>query len=185
MTNKGTPKMEGQTGNDLSPMEGRLLPNGAWTFDMVQDRLVEAMVTCWRGGDRERAWLHVRSAWPEIQRDRNAGDYDARGGEASSSEVALRSASLTRVEVAEMEEAFAWVGRLSVVDRKVLAVAIGQLASGKREVDWGRVLRKLDQATGRDGLRMRYARAIASICEVLNGGNPRALRVNRDDVAAV
>lgn len=177
--------MEGQTGNDLSPLEGRLLPTGEWTFDQVQDRLVEAMVTCWRGGDRERAWLHVRSAWPEISRDRNAGDYDARGGEATSSEVALRSASLTRIEVANMEEAFAWVSRLGEADRKVLAVAVGQLASGKREVDWGRVLRKLGQSTGRDGMRMRYTRAIASICEALNGGNPRALRVNRDDVASV
>lgn len=173
--------MEGQTTNDLSPMEGRLLPNGEWTFDMVQDRLVEAMVTCWRGDDRERAWLHVRSAWPEIQRDRNAGDYDARGGEASSSEVALRSASLTRGEVAEMEEAFAWVTRLKAADRKVLAAAIGQLASGKRRVEWDRVVRKIGATHGRDGARMRYTRAIALICEILNGGNPRALRVKRDN----
>lgn len=176
--------MEGHTLGHLSPLEGHLLPTGELTFDVVQDRLVEAMVTCWRQSDRERAWLHVRSAWPEIARETSAGDYDARGGDASSSQVSLRPASLTRVDIAEMEQAFTWVKNLPEDDRKVLALAITQLASGKREIGWRQIMTKMGVARGADGIRMRYRRAIAAICDAQNGRNARGSRVNADNQQA-
>ncbi len=139
---------------------------------MIQDRLVEAMITCWRHPDRERGWQRLRSHWPEVTRE--AGDYDARGGDGSSSDVAIRPAALTRIETAEMEEAFGWVDRLAPRDRQLVGLVVTLLARGTREVRWSALLAPMGLRRGADGLRMRYGRAIASIAERLNGGNPRA-----------
>lgn len=146
--------------------------NPPLSFVEVQDRLVEAMLTCWRYPDRERGWQRLRSAWPEITRDVFAGDYDARGGDGSSSDVALRPASQTRAEVAEMEEAFGWLDAIAAEDRKLVGLAIVQLARGKREVAWGDLLRRMGLEHGGDGLRMRYGRALHAICVAQSGGNP-------------
>ena len=143
------------------------------TFAVVEERLVEAMITCWRTPDRERGWLRVRSAWPEVQRELGAGDYDARGGDGKSSDVALRPASQTRAEVTEMEEAFGWVAALSPDDRRLVGLVIVQLARGRREVSWVALLKQLGLGRGADGLRKRYGRAIHSIAVRESGGNPR------------
>lgn len=166
--------MEGLPVADLVPMEGYCLPLDFWTFDMVQERLVEAMIVCWRHPDRERGWQRPRSAWPEILREISAGDYDARGGDLSSSEVALRPASLTRLEQDEMEEAFGWLDAVPAHDRKLVGLAVVELARGQRQVSWMRLLRPMGLTRGSDGLRVRYGRAIASIAGRLNGGNPQA-----------
>jgi hypothetical protein len=164
-------EMEGRTIKTQSPVEGAILPTAVLTFCEVEDRLVEAVLTCWRYPDRERGWQRIRSAWPEISREEQRGDYDARGGEGSSSDVAIRPASLTRVEVAEMEEAFGWLDAISPEDRKLVALAIGQLARGKREVSWIDMLDRIGLDRGADGLRMRYGRALHAICIAVNGGN--------------
>lgn len=166
--------MEGQQGSNLPPLEGDVLPSVAWTFDAVQERLVEAMIICWRNPDRERGWQQLRSGWPEILRELSAGDYDARGGDMASSDVAIRPASLTRAEVAEMDEAFGWLDAVPARDRRVVGLAIVELARGHREVSWQRMLRRMGLQRGADGLRMRYGRAIAGIAARLNGGNARA-----------
>lgn len=132
-------------------------------FALVEDRLVEAVLTCWRTPDRERGWQQLRSAWPEIMRDPLLGDYDARGGDASSSDVPLRQAAQTRDEVAAMEEAFDWLSVLNADDRKLVGLAIAQLAAGKREISWVKMLRRMGLERGADGLRMRYGRALAAI----------------------
>ena len=166
-------KMEGDRANIAPPMEGRILPVDFWTFDMVQERLVEAMIICWRNPDRERGWQRLRSTWPDVLREEAAGDYDARGGHHTSSDVAIRPASLTRLEVAEMEEAFGWMDAVPPLDRKLVGLAIAALASGRREVSWRHLLRPMGLQRGSDGLRMRYGRAIARIAGALNGGNPQ------------
>lgn len=141
---------------------------------MVEERLVEALLTCWRQPDRERGWLWVKSAWPDIMREQSAGDADARGGFGLGQEPTLRPASLTRLEVAEMEEAFGWADRLSAEDRRLVGVVVAQLARGKRQISWQAVARSFGMNRGADGFRMRYGRAIARIAGALNGGNPRA-----------
>jgi len=146
--------------------------SGSMSFDDVQDRLVEAMLTCWRYPDRERGWQTLRCAWPEISRDVWAGDYDARGGDGTSGDVTLRPASQTRAEVAEMEEAFGWLDAVAPDDRKLIGLAIRELARGRREVSWIDMLPRLGLDRGADGLRKRYGRAITSICTARNGGNP-------------
>jgi hypothetical protein len=49
------------------------------SFSDVEERLVEAMLVCWRNPDRERGWMRIRSAWPDVAAE--PGDYDARGGD--------------------------------------------------------------------------------------------------------
>ena len=157
------------SGNPGGSREGRAL-----SFYDVQDRLVEAMLTCWRYPDRERGWQTLRSAWPEISRDVWAGDYDARGGDGTSADVVLRPASQTRAEVAEMEEAFGWLDAVAPVDRKLIGFAIRDLARGKREVSWLGLLPRMGLDRGAEGLRKRYARAIHSIAARQSRGNPSA-----------
>ncbi len=157
----------------ISPMEGETLPTTFWSFTDVEDRLVEALLTCWRQPDRERGWQSARASdgpWHLVMAE--PGDYDARGGDGTSSDVAIRPASLTRREIAEMEEAFGWVGMLPADDRKVLALAIAELARGRREVSWLRMLAPLGLTRGAEGLRKRYTRSINAICIAKNGGNP-------------
>jgi hypothetical protein len=132
------------------------------------------MITCWRHPDRERGWQRLRAHWPDVLREVSPGDYDARGGDSTSSDVAIRPASLTRIEVAEMEEAFGWVDRLGADDRKLVGLVVTLLAKGAREVSWRRLLAPMGVVRGADGLRMRYGRAINAICVHENGGNPRA-----------
>lgn len=164
--------MEGSTIDRDTPLEGRLLPSGTLTFTDVEDRLVEALLTCWRYPDRERGWQRIRSVWPEISRDAFAGDYDARGGDGSSSDVAIRPASQTRLEIAEMEEAFGWLDAVAPEERKLVGLAIAQLARGRREVSWADLVGRMGLTRGADGLRMRYGRAINAICIAQSGGNP-------------
>ena len=151
------------------------LPDGFLTFDHVEDRLVEALITCWRTPDRERGWQQVRSNWPEALRELAAGDYDARGGDGTSSDVALRPAAQTRAEIAEMEEAFRWVSALDEADRRLVALVVTELARGRREVPWTSVMKRMGLQRGRSGLRMRYGRAITHICETVNRRNPREI----------
>lgn len=165
---KGSDNMEGQAQQQAVPLEGASLPASAWTFDAVQDRLVEAIITCWRNPDRERGWQRVRSTWPEITREQAAGDYDARGGDGSSSDVEIRPAALTRRDVAEMDEAFGWMDGIAPDDRKIVGLAIAQLARGRREVSWRSVLHAMGLRHGSDGMRMRYGRTIADVAARLN-----------------
>jgi hypothetical protein len=159
-----------------------LIEDRGWTFAAVQERLVEAMITCWRQPDGERAWQRVVASdgpWRLVMAE--AGDYDGgRGAGAARAEAAIRPASLTRRELAEMEEAFAWCDALRPEERRIVGLAIAALAGGRREVPWRALLRPMGLERGADGLRMRYGRAIARIAARLNGGNARGLAVNPD-----
>lgn len=164
--------MEGHMDSQWVPLEGQTLP-AYLTFDDVQDRLVEAMLTCWRHPDRERGWLRVKAMWPDVMAE--PGDYDARGGDLVSDGAALRPASVTRRDIAEMDEAFGWVEAIAPDDRKLVGLAVSMLARGKREVQWRYLLRPMGLTRGADGLRMRYARAMAAVTTRANGGNPQGI----------
>lgn len=162
--------MEAQGGGTAVPVEG----GREWTFDDVQDRLVEAMLTCWRGGDRERGWLRggADGPWHMVLPD---AAYDGgRDAAEQRADAAIRPAALTRRDVDEMEEAFGWVEALEAGQRRLVSAAVAQLARGQRQVSWVRVARSFGLDRGTDGLRMRYGRAIFSIAARLNGGNARA-----------
>jgi hypothetical protein len=162
-------------GSDGDPRKERAL-GALLSFGDIEERLVEAMLVCWRNPDRERGWMRIRSAWPDVAAE--AGDYDARGGDHASSDVAIRPASLTRLEVAEMEEAFAWLDPIDPVDRKLIGLVITAMARGAKQVPWMRLRAPMGVTRGADGLRKRYERAIGEICRRVNGGFPGVPVVN-------
>ncbi|MGN5374604.1 DUF6362 family protein [Sphingomonas hankookensis] len=138
------------------------------SFAEVEARLVEAVRVSWRLPDREAGWQRVRSAWPEILRETAAGDYDARGGDLASSDVPLRTAAATRGEVVEMEQAFDWLRAVADEDRRLVALAIGCLARGDKQVPWLRLRPPMGLTHGAEGLRKRYTRALGRACQRAN-----------------
>ncbi len=143
--------------------EGRL-----YSFDDVQDRLVEAMLVMRKLSDREAGWLRVKAMWPDIVRERELGDYDARGGDMQA--PAPRPLPATRKDIAEMEEAFAWVLAAKERDRRLIALAIGALANGEKRVPWMKLRAAMGVKRGAGGLRMRYERAMRSVVKAANAG---------------
>lgn len=138
------------------------------SFDDVQDALVEAVRCTWRMPDRERSWLRVKSAWPGVVRHTWFGDY----GE-SASDAPPAALPLTRREIAGMDRALAWVQAVdSDADRRLIGLALRELAGGAARVPWRALLRPMGLRLGADGLRMRYGRAMRLVVERANGGNP-------------
>lgn len=152
--------MEGQDVAQGFQLEGQTLPHGFMTFDMVQDRLVEAVLLLWRMPDRERGWLRVKAMWPDILRDRM---FDADGGFHPEEDPQPRIPPATRHEIAQMEEALGWMRFVGDDDRRLVGLAVRQLARGSREVRWRELLRPMGLRLGADGLRWRYGRALNAI----------------------
>jgi len=71
-----------------------------------------------------------------------------------------------------MEEAFGWLDSVAPDDRKLIGLAIRELASGKREVPWRSLMPKLGVRMGVTGVQMRYSRTITAICNAVNRTNP-------------
>ena len=145
----------------------------SWTFEAVQERLVEAWLA-WRRapgrvGPGRGSPFAADAPYENMIRSAAAGDYDARGGELSSSEVRYRPVAATRAEVAERDEASAWLEMLAEGDRKLVCLAVEQLGKGAARVSWRALLVPMGLERGSDGLRMRYGRAIARIAGALNG----------------
>jgi len=136
------------------------------SFAEVEDRLVQAMLVYWRAPNRELGWMRVRAYWPETSAE--AGDYDARGGDLRSSDIALRPAALTRAETSAAEQAFGWLDVVAVHDRKLIGLAIARLARGDSQVPWRQLLAPMGLASGADGLRMRYGRAMQRVVKRAN-----------------
>lgn len=131
-----------------------------WTFELVQERLVEAMQLWWRMPDRERGWLTVRAYWPEMRRHNHFGDY-------ADADAAPRPLPLSRAQIARMEEATEWLAFAKPDDRALIALAVMWLASGYQSVHWMKLRGPLGVTYGADGLRMRYGRAINAIAKRL------------------
>lgn len=138
------------------------------SFDDVEQRLVDALLVMKRLGDREAGWLRVKASWPDIVREREAGDYDAHGYLGKSSDIVIKPLPATRRDIAEMEQAFAWVLAAKPDDRKLIALAIGALARGEKRVPWRRMLKPMGMTRGADGLRMRYQRGMRPVVKAAN-----------------
>jgi hypothetical protein len=136
--------------------------------------LVQALLVMQRMSDREAGWLRVKACWPDIVRSYEAGDYDARGYLGNSSDIPLRPLPAARREIADMEEAFAWVLAAKPDDRRLIALAIGALARGDKRVPWMRLRKPMGVKLGAHGLRKRYERAMHLVVKAANAGLARA-----------
>ncbi|MPT48265.1 MAG: hypothetical protein E2598_07555 [Sphingobium sp.] len=142
-----------------------------WTFDVVEERLIEAM-HLWRRSPGGGRWPFASDGpWHLIQAC--AGDYDARGGDGVSSDVPLRPLPLSAAQVARRDEASQWVGRY-VADRdRRLVVQVLIIKAAGRTVSWVRLRRDMGVAVGAGGLGKRYSRAVTRICIALNAAELR------------
>jgi hypothetical protein len=141
--------------------------DGFWTFDMVEERLVEAMRYWWRSPDPERRFGlggRISSLWRQVLEERAL--IDARGADGETPEP--RPLPLSRGDIARRDEASEWLTHMPERDRHLVAVALGWLASGATQVPWRRIKHELGIKFGEDGLRKRYSRAIASVAAHLN-----------------
>ncbi|SNS53509.1 hypothetical protein SAMN06295912_108131 [Sphingomonas laterariae] len=146
-----------------------------WTFQAVQDRLVEA----W-GFQRAVASVMPAGArasdgpWHLVIRDRaDMAEQSLAGHEL----VSIGRATLRPEEVDRMDEALGWVVHVRADDVRLLALAIGALERSGHRIAWSDIaprcgLRtKLGHLMGPEALKMRYRRAIKDIAVALNGGN--------------
>lgn len=154
-----------------------------WTFDAVEDRLVEAMRFAWR--DEPGNWPFAGDGpWALIVR--GAGDYDARGGDMDA--PPLPRLPLTRAERSRMEEAVSWLALLpdqgaaghkgvgrpragGACDARLVVLAARKLAAhrgeGRGQVPWSLLLRPMGLNKGAGALAKRYGRAISAIAVAL------------------
>ena len=134
-----------------------------WSFDIVEEWLVEAVSTWWRQGGGGGSPFASDGPWNLIVAEWN--DWGAHDKE----EERPRPKPLTRAMIARMQEATEWLLLVPEQDRRVLCMALRQLAMGKEEPDWKRMLRPLGLRRGAHGLKRRYTQGITAICTKLNG----------------
>lgn len=132
-----------------------------WTFEAVEERLIEAWVLLHRMPDREAAWLGqaVMGLWRQVKREWDAYSQD-------SADVRL-TLGARAAEVDRMDEALDWLRHVRGVDRKLVGLAIKMKAAG-HEPSWVAIRAKLGWGVSPDACRKRYARAIYIIAHKLN-----------------
>ncbi len=165
-----------------------------WTFDAVEERLVEAVRLWWRspGGG---TWPFAGDApWQLMTRRTRISTGGLKGRELQlhmqeedAEETRRwqgreRIGPLSRADIARRDEASEWLTWIAEDSRKVVTAALWQLAAkagrgsasrwndGRREhqVSWIKVRASLGEGIGTKGLYRRYARAIATVCARLN-----------------
>lgn len=141
-----------------------------WTFEAVRDAITEAVQLWWRSPGGGRSPFATDGPWQWMVRETGAGDYDARGGFDSSSDVPLRPLPLTRDEVATRDRVSEWLAHVAEpADRKLVVLAASYLARGRQTVPWRKIKHRLRVRFGEDGLRRRFERSICAIATALNG----------------
>ncbi|QAY77911.1 hypothetical protein [Sphingosinicella sp. BN140058] len=152
-------------------MTGRLREDasksGSFTFQQVEDRLVEAMDLWRRSPDRERGWLHVKACWPEVVRQGWRVNTDGEHDEREAVQEPRRPRP-TRAQIEAMVEASEWLLLAPEEDRRLVAAVLVCYARGMKKVPWMKIWDRFGRGRpGPDGLRMRYSRAITAIAKAL------------------
>lgn len=157
----------GRDDRDAS-VAGRIADDDAfWSFDRVQERLIEAWGFLHRLPDRERQWMREPGAatiyargqlsrhelWSLYRIDSDDYDRDQRP----------KLPGLRSVEVDRMWEALGWIEWVTGRDRKLVGIAIGQMARGAARPSWVGAARSLGWGGHPDTLAKRYATAINRI----------------------
>jgi hypothetical protein len=151
-----------------------------WSFDLVREALVEAAVL-WRRSPGDGRWPFASDGpWHLMSRDVQAGDYDARGGFDTSSDVAVRPMPLSRAEVEQRNRVSEWVLMVPAPDdRRLLALCLEFHSRGYTQLPWGRIMGRMGVRRGKDGLQKRYRAALRAIAEALNTAEIRKGNVSR------
>ena len=132
---------------------------GVIGYDDVQARLVEAMQLCWQSeGGR---WPFAGDGpWHLVTRELYGPDVDK--------DAPLPRLPLTRAQVARRDEAIGWLALVPERDRRLVVLAVRELAKGSKRVPWRVLLPKMGLALGAAGLSRRYERALGALTQRLN-----------------
>jgi hypothetical protein len=154
-----------------------------WTWDGVQERLVET-VRCWWRMPGEGRWPFAGDGPWHLARRENT-PLDAAEMELIRAQMAeearLRTLPLRRAEIAAMMEATEWITWVPEAKRVPLVFGIAKLAGGARQIPWSKLQRRL-HTVGTGGLEWRYSSGIELIANVLNAMSgvpyaPKGVRV--------
>lgn len=148
-------------------VEAGVLTDDFFTFDMVQDQLVQAMEYQGRL-PRDGGWPFASDGpWHLIVKDWwDWGAHDERP---------MPRVPLTDAQIALMWATFEWLSHIpSPDDRRLVGMALRNLAAGRKTVPWTKLLKPMGVKRGADALRKRYSKAISVICEALNAAETRA-----------
>jgi hypothetical protein len=142
-----------------------------WSFDDVQERLVEAYGFLRRLPDREQGWLKTAtmSLWQQVNATAGMTAVEQAEWRLYRAGDAPRLPGLTRDEVERMEATLRWLEWVQPEQRKVVHMAVGQLASGRQSrIAWGSLASDPTCPGSADKLRMAYNRSVTRICNRLN-----------------
>lgn len=148
-----------------------------WTFDLVREALVEAVVL-WRRSPGGGHWPFASDGpWHQMSRDAQS-DYDARGGDLT--EAVLRPLPLSRAEVDWRDGVTEWLMMVPhAADRRLLGICLDHHARGWKQLPWARIMPLMGVSRGKDGLQKRYRTALRVIAEGLNSAEFRKGNVSR------
>jgi hypothetical protein len=153
------------------PQVSAMVPVGGrddfYTFAMVEERLVEAMLLWRRADDAEARFClrgRISSIWRMALSEPAFVDIK---------EAELKPLPLSRGDVARMTEASEWIAFVAERDRKLVMAALAALAGGRSQVPWLRLKAKLGVKFGAEGLRKRYSRSITKVTNALNAAENR------------
>jgi hypothetical protein len=166
-SNAGRVRDQGSVGGRVLNDAVEQLDRELATFDLVEERLVEAWGYLLRLPDREKGWHRLKASWPNVRRHTAFGDYGDMDADAKPKLPGLRTA-----EVDRMEEALGWVEWVPAQHRALIGVVLSQLQRADRP-EWPFVALELDRSVDPDAYRKRYSRALTRICERLNGAEIR------------
>ncbi len=139
-----------------------------WTFAAVEERLVEAVLAWWHCEPGRWPWA-ADGPWSLGGTELYGPDVDK--------DAPVRRAPLTRDEIAERDEACAWIESVAEGDRRIVVLGAMQLAAGATRISWKRLRTKLEAGPGmvagaprigERGLGQRYSRALSMIAQKLN-----------------
>ena len=154
-----------------------------WAFADVEDALVEAVRMLWRLPGEGRMPFATDAPWHLITREARHEAGGLANIEAWRVEQEVermrdernraRTGPLTSEEVTCMEATLAWLEHVPERDRKLVVLALQQLASGAARVRWsvvraGLVFSGVAEQVGDRALGMRYMRALQGLARRLS-----------------
>jgi hypothetical protein len=151
-----------------------------WSWQMVEDRMVEAMRHWWRSSDSEARFAlggRISSVWRQYFATRR----DLASWEMLADMQAVEPAPLplSRADMARMAEASEWLRFVPESDRRLVIAVLIKLAKGAKVVPWLVIWKALGRGKpGPEGLRSRYSRGLTCIAKALNGGKAAGKPVN-------
>ncbi|WP_411340324.1 hypothetical protein V6U71_21545 [Sphingopyxis sp. J-6] len=153
--------------------------------EALEAAMAEAVRLSWMLSDRTGSSPFASDGpWHLMTRDARAGDYDARGGDMDDAPAPRDTLSV--VDMALIERLGGWLSLLArrprrgreradaVSDGAIVAAVMRQYATGRSQVDWGRVLKAVGLDRGKGAVEKQYGRAMDWLsAEVAKGRSGR------------